>query len=195
MKVIYEKCPVLENERFQLRLVEEKDAKELLAIYSDKNALPYFNSDNCNGDNFYYATEERVREAIRYWLWEYGRKGFVRFSVKDKETEKIIGTIELFNRKAEDYYTNCGLLRIDVISSYEQHDILESLCSLILLNAYELFECSMIATKAAKYAVERIEALKKCGFEVAEEYIIGHDNRRYYDYWVHNKSDVGAKNR
>lgn len=54
MSDIYEKCPVLEDSKFILRLVEEKDAKDLLSVYSDKNALPFFNSNNCNGDNFYY---------------------------------------------------------------------------------------------------------------------------------------------
>ncbi len=46
---VYQSCPVLENERFMLRLLEEKDAKELLRVYSDKRALPFFNSDNCHG--------------------------------------------------------------------------------------------------------------------------------------------------
>ena len=27
-------------------------------VYGDKNALPFFNSDNCHGDNFYYPDEE-----------------------------------------------------------------------------------------------------------------------------------------
>lgn len=37
-------------------------------MYSDKNALPFFNSDNCHGDNFYYPNEDRMRQAIKFWL-------------------------------------------------------------------------------------------------------------------------------
>lgn len=44
---IYESCPVLENEKFMLRLFQEEDCDDLLKVYSDKNALPFFNSDNC----------------------------------------------------------------------------------------------------------------------------------------------------
>lgn len=43
---IYKTNPVLENEKFLLRLTENKDCDDLLKVYSDKNALPFFNSDN-----------------------------------------------------------------------------------------------------------------------------------------------------
>ena len=39
---IYETCPTLESERFILRLFEDYDCDDLLAVYSDKNALPFF---------------------------------------------------------------------------------------------------------------------------------------------------------
>ena len=64
---VYEKCNVLENENYLLRLVEAEDCEDLLKVYSDKNALPFFNSDNCDGDNFYYATKERMAEAFGFW--------------------------------------------------------------------------------------------------------------------------------
>ena len=66
MKDVYECCPVFETEKYILRFVKEEDADELLKVYSDKNALPFFNSDNCNGDNFYYATKERMSEAVAF---------------------------------------------------------------------------------------------------------------------------------
>lgn len=68
---IYEKCPVLENNNFIVRLIEENDVDDLLSVYSDKHALPYFNSDNCNGDNFYIADRECMKNAIKNWLLEY----------------------------------------------------------------------------------------------------------------------------
>ena len=49
---IYENCPVLENEKFIIRLFMNEDCDDLLEVYSDKNALPFFNSDNSDGDNF-----------------------------------------------------------------------------------------------------------------------------------------------
>ena len=184
MKNVYEECPRLENERFLLRFVEEADVSDLLQVYSDKCALPFFNSDNCGGDNFYYTTEERMLEAVRCWKWEYERKGFVRFSIFYKSERKVIGTIELFNRTSTDYFNNCGILRLDVGSSYENHAIMQDILSLIITPAYELFHCEMLATKAPLYAVERAEALGKCGFERTDKTLIGHDNRVYSDYWI-----------
>ena len=67
MMNIYKNCPTLENDKFLLRLVADEDCGDLLKVYSDKNALPFFNSDNCNGDNFYYATKERMTEALGFW--------------------------------------------------------------------------------------------------------------------------------
>lgn len=78
MSDVYKSCPTFENNRFLLRFSQLDDASDLVSVYSDKNALPFFNSDNCHGDNFYYPTEERMREAIKFWLTSYSTKWFVR---------------------------------------------------------------------------------------------------------------------
>ena len=70
---IYEVCPTLENEKFIIRLFQNEDCEDLLKVYSDKNALPFFNSDNCDGDNFYYPTKERMDNAIVFWLMDIGQ--------------------------------------------------------------------------------------------------------------------------
>lgn len=54
MSDVYENCPAFENDKFLLRFSQLDDAEDLVSVYSDKNALPFFNSDNCHGDNFYY---------------------------------------------------------------------------------------------------------------------------------------------
>lgn len=64
----YKKFHVLESDEFLLRLVENEDCDDLLKVYSAKNALPFFNSDNCGGDNFYYATKERMAEPVRKYF-------------------------------------------------------------------------------------------------------------------------------
>lgn len=85
MSNVYKSCPEFENHRFLLRLVQMNDADDLLKVYSDKNALPFFNSDNCDGDNFYYPTKERMTEAIRFWLQSYETGWFVRWTIIDKD--------------------------------------------------------------------------------------------------------------
>ena len=182
MSSVYKNCPQFENEKYLLRSVSEDDCKDLLKVYSDKKAVPLFNSDNCGGDDFYYITESRMKEAIKYWLWEYSRQGFVRWSIIDKDIDEAIGTIELFHRDLNDYFTNCGLLRLDLRSDYETATDIENILSLIIEPTFELFDCDKIATKAIPEAKERIKALSNMGFVLSKEKLIGHDGTEYQDY-------------
>ncbi len=180
----YEKCPVYENETYLLRFVEASDAHELLSVYSDEKAVPYFNSDNCDGD-FHCTLLEHVNGMIEAWQWEYDRKGFVRWSVIDKNIRHAIGTIELFNRHASDFFDNCGVLRLDLRSDYEQEKIILEILSLIMQSAFELFECEMIATKVPPFALERKLAVEQLGFTASREKLIGgHDGKIYTDYYI-----------
>ena len=184
MQSVYEKCPIYENEKYLLRLVENRDWEDLLKVYSDEKALPFFNSDNCNGDNFYYTSPERMKQAIDFWLMEYGKRYYVRWVIVDKATNVAIGTIELFNRKAEDYVTDCGLLRLDLRSDYEHTDQIESILKLIMNFVFRDFQCNKVATKAVPQATERILALKNAGFQATDENLIGHDGTKYNSYYV-----------
>lgn len=187
MSNIYEICPQLENQKYLLRLVIEDDFTDLLKVYSDVKAVPLFNSDNCGGDVFYYTTESRMTEAIKYWLWEYGRQGFVRWSIIDNQNKEAIGTIEVFHRDANDYFTNCGLLRLDLRSDYELSEEIIKILTLIIAPTFELFDCDKIATKANPEAVERIKALNELGFNLSDKKLIGHDGTEYINYFVLHK--------
>ena len=83
-------------------MVKNEDCDDLLKIYSDKNALPFFDSDNCDGDNFYYAAKERMTETLDFSNLAYENGWFVRLSVVDKSISSVIGTIELCLRVSED---------------------------------------------------------------------------------------------
>lgn len=181
----YQKCPVYENENYLLRLVEPADNADLLLVYSDEKAVPYFNGDNCHGDDFHYTTAERMESAIRFWLMNYNYGSFVRWTILDKNSSRAVGTIELFNRRSADYYNNCGLLRLDLHSNYEQTESIREILSLILPPAFELFDCQMIATKIRPFAGCRIDAAESLGFAAcAEKLIGGDDGQEYGDYYV-----------
>ena len=184
MTDVYEKVPVFESSRWLLRFVEKKDAEDLLAVYGDKMALPFFNSDNCHGDNFYYPDLERMNKAIDFWLYSYKEKFFVRWSILDKTTEKAFGTIELFNRKAADAFNNCAVLRLDLRSDFEKADVIFDVASLIVKEAKALFASEKIITKIPIFALERKAAFEKLGFVKSEEALIGADGWKYRDYWV-----------
>lgn len=184
MADLYKEIPVFENNRFMLRAVAEQDSADLREVYGDKNALPFFNSDNCDGDNFYYATEERMREAIRFWQSAYENQWFVRWAVVDKLSDKVVGTIELCHRISEDAFHDAGILRIDVRNDYEQSALLFQIGSLIVFPAFELLKCRMMITKAPIYAVERIKAMQDLGFLQSKDFLIGKDGYAYNGYWT-----------
>lgn len=187
MKDVYETCPQFENEKYKLRFVSQEDCLDLLKVYSDEQSVPFFNSDNCGGDDFYYVTESRMKEAINYWFFEYNNKGFVRWAIVDKLKNTAIGTIELFHRSADDYFTKCGLLRLDIRSDYEKSTEIESILSLITKPTFDMFQCDKIATKAIPDAIERICALENLGFSETNEKLIGHDSEEYSCYFVLRK--------
>jgi len=182
---VYQDCPVFDDGNYCLRLVAEDDAEDLLKVYSDEKAVPFFNSDNCGGDDFHYTCLGKMREAVSYWLWEYERRGFVRWSIFSRKHEEVIGTIELFHRDAEDYFTDCGLLRLDLRSDYEKADVIKEILQQIGAPAFDMFSCRMLATKAVPK--ERIRALAALGYEESDHALIGHDGSQYKFYWVLNK--------
>ncbi len=185
---VYENLPVYEGENFILRGVTERDAEDLLKVYSDKKAVPFFNGDNCHGDDFHYTTIERMKEAVSFWLFSYGHGYFVRWAVVQKSSGSAVGTIELFHRDSErDYFDNCGLLRLDLRSDFERAEAIEEIISLIKNPAFDLFYCDKIATKVKPFADERKKAVIKSGFEYSEQPLVGEDGTKYYDYYVLTK--------
>ena len=184
---VYSQCPAVENARYLLRMTTPEDCEDLLRVYSDEKAVPLLNSDNCHGDDFHYKTIGRMREAIGFWQFSYEQRYFVRWSIVDKAHGEAVGTIELFHRDAEDFFTDCGLLRLDLRSDYEADEEIYAILSLILEPAYEWFACSMIATKAVPQAEERIAALKRLEFEQAQHKLIGHDGAEYGGYFVRKR--------
>ena len=181
---IYKSCPILENDNFTIRLFRTEDCDELLKVYSDKNALPFFNSDNCDGDNFYYETKERMAQAIDFWKMSYKNGWFVRLSIVDKAVSSVIGTVELCLRVSEDEFDHMGILRVDVRSDYEQEDSLYAIFSLITPELEHLLGCKGVLTKAPIYAVERIKAIQKVGFVKSEHLLIGKTGYAYDGYWT-----------
>ena len=181
---IYEVCPTLESEKFIVRLFDSNDCDDLLKVYSDKNALPFFNSDNCDGDNFYYATKERMMEALEFWKLSYENGWFVRLSIIDKSVSSVIGTVELCLRVSEDEFNNMGILRVDVRSDYEKEDMLFDIIALIQPHLSTMLGCKGVLTKAPIYAVERIKALQKAGFTKSEHLLIGKTGFAYDGYWT-----------
>ncbi|MBP3603211.1 MAG: N-acetyltransferase [Lachnospiraceae bacterium] len=190
MRDVYEYCPSFENDKYLLRLISEEDTSDLLKVYSDDKAVPFFNGDNCNGDDFYYKTLERMEQAVDFWIFSYKERYFVRWSIVDKDTKEVVGTIELFHRDADAHFYECGLLRLDLRSDYENASEIENIIKLIAMTTFDLFYCDKIATKAISEATERRNALYNLGFSVADKKIVGNDGTVYGDYFILEKDNV-----
>lgn len=181
---VYENCPVFENEAYLLRLVKDSDTDDLLKVYSDEKAVPLFNGDNCHGDDFHYTARERMAQAMEFWKESYKNGWFVRWTVIDKRTDEAVGTIENFHRDADDFFTNCALLRLDLRSDRETADDIRQILSPILLPSFSLFGCDKIATKAIPAAKVRRKALSDLGFSESPDFLIGSDGAKYGNYFV-----------
>jgi hypothetical protein len=179
IKDIYEECTMHKKKLITLRKTNMEDAEELLECYSDVKAVPFFNSDNCNGDDFHYITIERMKQAIDFWNMSYESKYFVRWTVILNDTKKKIGTIEMFHRVAEDEFNHYGLLRIDLHSDYEIQPVIDDILEIVNENFYDAFHVEAILTKAIPTATERITSLVKNGY-----YSINRKLMSYDDYFV-----------
>ncbi len=180
----YENCPVFDSDNFIIRLIENDDYDALLKVYSDKNALPFFNSDNCDGDNFYYDTIKKMKEVLAFWQTAFDNGWFTRLSIVDKITSEVIGTVELCLHVSEDAFNNTCILRVDVRSDYEREDALFEIFSLLTPKVEKLVGGKGVITKAPIYAIERINALKKAGYKKSDNFLIGKSGYKYGEYWI-----------
>lgn len=161
MKNIYEQCPTYETESFFLRLVKLADAEELLSCYSDKENVKKFNADFCTSD-FYYSTVEEMENCIRFWLEEYQKQYYVRFSVIPKSNNKAIGTVEIFGGEA-------GVLRIDLSSEYNTENSLTEIIKLTIEQFVDDFKIDSIKIKTSNIP-EKINCIEALGFVPSKTY-------------------------
>lgn len=183
---IYQQIPQMEDARYLVRLVKPQDGKDLLAVYSDKNALPFFNSDNCGGDIFYYNTAEKMEAALSFWFFSYEKQYFARLAILDKIQKRVIGTVELCKRVSDDFFNGCGILRLDLGSDYEQEEVITPLLQLLKPFLFDAIGCDRIITKVPPYAVERKKAMEKTGY-VPSSHCLMADGYPFNGYWILQK--------
>ncbi len=173
---IYKECPQYRSGLVSLRKTAAEDAQELLQCYSDLEAVPFFNSDNCHGDDFHYATVERMLQAIEFWDFSYRNRYFVRWTVSLNSTGEKAGTVEMFHRLAEDEFNHYGVLRIDLQSRCETREIIGDILNIARNHFYTAFEVKDILTKAVPEATQRILALTEAGFAPLDKKLMIYDH-------------------
>jgi len=185
---VYLQCPTIKSANHTLRLAKVEDAPGLLKVYSDERNLPYFNSDNCHGDNFHYTTLEKMRQVIQWWNEVYDQQGFVRWTILN-EADEPVGTVELFHRDAADAYTDCGLLRLDLCRECEKLAVISDILTALVPQTFSMFDCSIIATKIPPYAEERAAAFREHGFRPSDAPLVNPEGTEYWHYWIKSKEE------
>ncbi len=179
----YDRCPIYETRQFVFRLVQEEDAQDLLECYSDPLSVKIFNSDNCTS-NFIYRTITEMKACIRFWLDDYARQAYVRFSIVDKTTQRAVGTIECF-AKSGTYpgFGTVGILRIDLASRYENEGVITEILNMVEDHLYSCFGIQSMLTKAVPEAKQRVIALRNIGYQALRTNPI----MPYGDYFVRTR--------
>lgn len=154
----YEVCPNYESEHFLLRLVAHRDAADLLECYKLPTVSVCANAENCTY-GYGMQTVEEMEYAIDRWLDEYHNRCFIRLSVLERKSAKVIGTVEIMGGGEDGY----SVLRIDLPSAYENEGVLDELLA-VSDTLFADLDCAKIVTKADPTARERIRALKANGY-------------------------------
>ena len=167
----YRKCPVYQTPTFLLRLVRLEDAQDLMACYSDRQAVANMNADCCTSD-FYYETLAQMEDCIRFWLCEYRQKAYIRFAIVDKKVGKAVGTTEIFGGTLGGVPSGSGgfgVLRIDLALPYETAPLLDELVSLAADRWMPEFAIPLLYTKAGHTKL-RGPVVEKHGFIPADRF-------------------------
>jgi RimJ/RimL family protein N-acetyltransferase len=158
----FDECPIYETENFTYRLVNDNDTEDLFICYSDPVTLSHMNNDNCNGE-FRCASIDIMKDAIRRWQKDYERRTFLRWSLIKKNIGKAIGTIEIAPLPWGKWFfgkeTPVGILRIDLLSKYEQESIFTEIVGLMTTELANDFEVNQVIMKAPPNEQEKINAL------------------------------------
>jgi RimJ/RimL family protein N-acetyltransferase len=163
----FEECPIYKTKSFTYRLVNDNDAEDLFVCYSDPVTLNHMNNDNCNGE-FRCASLDIMKEAIHRWQKDYERKTFLRWSIISKDTGKAVGTIEIAPLPWGKWFFGkeppIGILRIDLLSNYEQECFFTEITYLMASELANDFEVNQVIMKAPPDEPEKIKALIKNQF-------------------------------
>jgi len=155
----FDECPVYETEHFTYRLVNPDDAEDLFVCYSDPVTLEHMNNDNCPG-KWRPASADELKNA---WQRDYELRRFLRWSIRDKETGKVIGTIEIaplpWGRWFFGKEPPIGILRLDLLSTYEQETIFIEIIELMGFELAGDFEVKQVIMKAPPDEPMRVNAL------------------------------------
>ena len=165
----YDQCPTYETERFHLRQVQLKDAADLVECYKNPTLAVQGSAHGCivGPGGYGSKTKREMRKFIRFWLEAYHKyRGYVRWSVIDRQSGRAVGTIEgggfgILRRSSE--HTGV-MMMIDLVAPYETDIFVAELLQLVIGRFYALFNADILVIYGMPGAEARLNALAAAGF-------------------------------
>jgi len=176
------KVPVYETEHFMLRQVKMKDAADLVECYAHPTLAVQGSAHGCIVGPGGYGSKNKkeMRAFIRFWLEAYHKHhAYVRWSVIDRQSGAVVGTIEGggFGILSKD--TNGIMLMIDLVAPYETEVFVSELLQLIIDKFYSLFNADILVIYGMPGADVRLNALAAAGFVPVDWEDEDRDNHYY----------------
>ena len=163
--ISFKKCPVFETEHFHLRQVKMKDAADLVECYGNPTLAVQGSAHGCivGPGGYGSKTKKEMQAFIRFWLDEYRKNMYVRWSVIDRQSGAVIGTIEggAFDIPSQGMGV---MLMLDLVAPYETNVFVPELLRLVIGQFYSLFGADVLVIYGMPGADVRLRALAAAGF-------------------------------
>ena len=146
---------VLLGERIKLRLIEERDAPQLFALYSDREVMRYWN-------HAAWTTLDQARQASEEAHSEYASGASMHYVIEHLSSKDIIGSCALYSIDQKARCAAVGYLLAKVY--WGQGYLSEAMCSLLNYGFTEL-QLDSIHAEVNPNNTPSAKALNKLGFE------------------------------
>jgi ribosomal-protein-alanine N-acetyltransferase len=173
----FDRFPVIETERLNLRPVENKDIHEIFATFSDAEALAYYGMEPLK-------TEDEAFSLIEAFEKGYSSGSAIRWGITLKGEDKLIGTCGYHNWSKSDRRTELGY---ELNRSYWGQGFMLEALKAVLHFGFHSLEFNRIAAVIRPENSPSRELVKRLGF--TEEAILKEyqkANEQFYDMYVYS---------
>lgn len=181
----FEKCPEFETDNFLINKTKIEDAVDLFEVYSDLKTKAHINTDQ--SDVCLLESFEGVQSVIKRWEKAYNDRDYIRWTIVSKDNMKCVGTIELAptpkDLKFFDGLCRSGILRVDLLSTYETEAVFSEIYAISNTEIIELFGIEKLITKGNLKEINRIKGLRNGRYVK----LIDDEITKYPDYYISYK--------
>jgi [ribosomal protein S5]-alanine N-acetyltransferase len=147
--------PEFASARIVLRRAEEKDAKDLLALYSDESVVQFLPLD------LFLSTED-AKEEMRWYEQIFQNQSGIRWMIEDKQLKKVIGTCGFLNYEKKHNRMEIGY---DLAPEFWGQGFMPEALKLIIEFGFSKMRINKIEAKVEPKNKASIRLLEKLGFQ------------------------------